>query len=275
VLKIATRDLFYSDLDAELTGVLHWNAADSSPRPGILLVHGGAGLDEHARAQARRYAELGYTVLAADMYGVAGNRERIVSTVTALRDDPALLLRRARAGLAALADCPEAESRVAVVGFCFGGLVALALARAGTDLAAAVSIHGSLATAAPGEPGRVAARVLACHGAADPHVPMSEVTAFADEMDRAAADWQLIVYGRAQHGFTHANAIPGQTPGVAYDPVADSRSFLAATAFLADAFGCSALPGEQAGHPVGGVERGGQSGHQDHADGQDSGVEIR
>src|SRR3979409_756740 len=81
---IATRSLSYSDLDTPLAGVLHWNEAQ--PGPGIPLIHGGAGLDEHARDQARRYAELGYTVLACDLYGdgVAGDRERVMAVLTAL-----------------------------------------------------------------------------------------------------------------------------------------------------------------------------------------------
>jgi dienelactone hydrolase len=81
----------------------------------------------------------------------------------------------------------------------------------------------------------VTAKVLACHGAADPHVPPADVAAFAAEMNHAEADWQLIMYGRALHGFTHKHAAPGAMPGVAYDRVADERSFAAARAFLAAA----------------------------------------
>ncbi len=229
-----TRPLPYRDLDTALTGALY--APGTGPRPGILLVHGGAGLDDHARDQARRYAELGYTVLACDMYGngVAGNRERTMTMVKALRDDPDLLVRRARAGLTALADCPETGATVACIGFCFGGLAALTLARAGVDLAGVVSVHGSLATVRPARPGTVTAAVLVCHGAADPHVPMEQVTAFADEMAEANADWQLNIYGRALHGFTHRHAVPGAQPGVAYDRAADERSFAAVAAFLAN-----------------------------------------
>lgn len=208
-------------------------------------------MDDHARDQARRYARLGYVVFACDMYGegVHGDRERIVACATALRDDPAMLVRRATAGVQALSCCPElraqaddaAGTRIAAIGFCFGGMAALALARSGADLDGAVSIHGSLATTAPAPPASptgsvVKAKVLACHGAADPHVPMSDVVAFADEMNRAAADWQLIVYGQAQHGFTHKHAAPGTTPGVAYDQSADERSFGAVRTFLAEAF---------------------------------------
>ncbi len=138
---IATRDLSYQDLDVPLTGLLCWDGARSGPRPGILLIHGGAGLDAHAREQARRYAAIGYTVLACDMFGpgVTGNRERVMACLMALRDDPDLLVRRARAGLTALSGCPEAGSPQAAVGFCFGGMAALALARAGADPAGADS----------------------------------------------------------------------------------------------------------------------------------------
>jgi dienelactone hydrolase len=252
---IPARDLAYDDLGLPLAGVLCWDEARDGPRPGILLIHGGAGLDEHAREQARRYAGIGYTVLACDMFGpgVAGNRERVMACLLALRDDPELLVRRARAGLTALAGCPEAAGRLAAVGFCFGGMTALALARAGADLAGAnpasadlagaglagvVSIHGSLATTRPAVPGAVTARILVCHGASDPHVPPGDVTAFAEEMNRADADWELIMYGRAMHGFTHRHAVPGAPgamPGVAYDRLADERSFAAARAFLAAA----------------------------------------
>jgi dienelactone hydrolase len=91
--------------------VLSWSDAQRGRRPGILLVHGGAGLDEHARDQARRYAALGYVVLACDMFGdgIAGDRERVIQCLTTLRDNPALLVRRGRAGLTALSRCPEAS----------------------------------------------------------------------------------------------------------------------------------------------------------------------
>ena len=245
--EIATRDLPYADQGTPLTGFLCWDRAANRPRPGLLLIHGGAGLDDHARRQARRYAALGYTVLAGDMYGdgVAGSRERVMAALMALRDDPPALVRRGAAGLTALAACaeaagPEAAGAAAagpglgVVGFCLGGLAALDLARSGQPgLAAVVTMHGSLATTVPAAPGAVRARLLICHGAQDPHVPMTDVTAFAAEMTSAGADWQLNIYGTAMHGFTHQHAVPGAQPGVAYDLAADKRSFAAAHDFLA------------------------------------------
>jgi dienelactone hydrolase len=229
-----TQTLSYHDADTPLTGVLVRDEASVGPRPAIMIIHGGAGLDDHARDQAHRYADLGYTVLACDMYGdgVAGDRAKIVAQATSLRDDPALLVRRARAGLQVLADCPDASDAVAAIGFCFGGMAALTLARSGADLAAAVSIHGTLTTVAPAEPGAISAKILVCHGASDPHVPMTDVVAFTDEMNHAAADWQLNIYGGALHGFTHRHATAGAVPGVAYDPIADERSYAATRAFL-------------------------------------------
>ena len=235
-MATATRTVTYHDQETALTGLLAWDDAARHPLPGLLLVHGGAGLDDHAKGQAQRYAAHGYTVLACDMFGdgVAGDRERVMACLMGLRDDPQRMSRRAVAGLTALAECPEADGRFAAIGFCFGGLAVLTLARSGADLAGVVSMHGSLATAKPAEPGAVRARVLACHGALDPHVPLADVTTFAEEMDHARADWQLIMYGGAMHGFTHEHAIPGAMPGVAYDALADQRSFLAARTFLAE-----------------------------------------
>ena len=181
-MPVSTRTVAYADQDTALTGELHRDTG-GVPRPGILLIHGGAGLDDHARGQASRYAALGYVVFACDMLGdgVAGDRERVIGALTALRDDPGLLARRARAGLAEPAGCGLAREPFAAVGFCFGGLAALTPARPGAGLAAAVSIHGSLATIRPAAPGVIKARALARHGALDPHVPMADVTGFAQE----------------------------------------------------------------------------------------------
>jgi dienelactone hydrolase len=226
------RIVSYRADDRDLTGELH----GPSPAPaGILLIHGGAGLDDHARAQAARWAGLGYAVLACDMYGVTGDRERVLAQITALRDDPARLAGRARAGLEVLRAHAGPAAPLAALGYCFGGMAALTVARQGAPIVAAVSIHGSLGTPAPAT--TVTARLLVCHGAADPHVPFAQVEAFAAEMTAAGADWQLTMYGGAQHGFTHAHARPGQTPGVEYDETADRRSFADAAAFLAAAFG--------------------------------------
>lgn len=239
-LVITTKPQPYSDGATELAGEFFVDASHPNDRrPGVMIVHGGAGLDDHARQQARRYAALGYAVLACDMFGSDvpdRSREQIVALLTGMRDNPDRLVRRARAALDVLSRETATDERMAVVGFCFGGLVALQVARSGAPVAAAVSMHGTLTTTVRAEPGQVRARLLACHGALDPHVPLADVTAFAEEMNAAGADWQLNMYGGAQHGFTHTHAQPGATPGVAYHEQADTLSFAAARDFLAEAF---------------------------------------
>ncbi len=175
-MTINTQSVAYRDNYTELTGEFVWDAGRSDKRPGILVVHGGAGLDAHAKGRARWLAELGYIAFACDMYGngVAGNRERVMARITELRDDPAKLCRRARAGMDALLSHPQVDGRVAAVGYCFGGMVALELASSGAEIAGAVSVHGSLSTPGFAQSGTVKAKILVCHGALDPHVPLTQ-----------------------------------------------------------------------------------------------------
>ncbi|HUC53356.1 MAG TPA: dienelactone hydrolase family protein [Candidatus Cybelea sp.] len=243
-MSITTKAIEYRDGDTELTGHLAWDDLRDHRRPGILVVHGGAGLDNHAKGRARRLAELGFVVFACDMYGngVAGNRERVMARITELRSDRAKLCQRARAGLAVLASQPQVDGRIAAVGYCFGGMTVLELARSGVDLAGVISVHGSLHTIEPAQPGLSNVKILVCQGALDPHVPMMEVSAFAEEMNRAGADWQLIVYGGAMHGFTHEEGPP--VPGVAYHAPSDARSAAAIESFFRELFGWDANVGQ-------------------------------
>jgi dienelactone hydrolase len=167
--------------------------------------------------------------------GVAGSRERVMACITELRADPARLRARAQAGIDLLAANPLVNGRLAAVGYCFGGMTVLEVARGGAALSGVVSVHGSLATAEPAAPAAVKAKILVCHGALDPHVPMAHVTAFVEEMNHAATDWQLIVYGGAMHGFTHDTGGPA-VPGVAYHAPTDTRSSAAIRTFLEQIF---------------------------------------
>ena len=225
----------YRDGATVLHGVL-FEPPGARASAGVLLVHGGAGLDEHALEQAERVAALGYVVLACDMFGegVRGDRARTMATISALVDDPDRLCARAGAGLDVLAAHPRVDGRAAAVGYCFGGTTVLELARAGAAVAGVASIHGGLRRRRPGPITPIAARVLACNGGADPHVPPADVAAFVDEMSTAGADWQLAVYRGAAHGFTHRQT--SATPGVAYDADADARSATALRSFLAELF---------------------------------------
>lgn len=244
-MTISAEAVAYRDGETPLTGYLAWDDGRRGPRPGVLVVHGGAGLDEHAKGRARRIAALGYLAFACDMYGdgIAGDRERIMSTIAALRADRARLTGRALAGIDQLMSHPDVDARVGAVGYCFGGMTVLEIAREGAPLAGAVSVHGSLTTQRPAAAGAIRAKLLVCHGALDPHVPTAQVTAFADEMRDARADWQLIVYGGAMHGFTHEHDDGTRMPGVAYHALSDARSSIAIQAFLAECFGAPASEG--------------------------------
>jgi dienelactone hydrolase len=237
-MNLKTQSVAYTHHDTSLTGFLVWDDSRSDRRPGIFVVHGGAGLDEHARGRARRLAALGYVVLAGDMYGdgVAGNRQRIMASIAELRGDPVRLRARAQAGIGRLAGNPLVDGRLAAVGYCFGGMTVLEVARGGAALAGVVSVHGSLETAEPAEPASIRAKILVCHGALDPHVPWAHVTEFVEEMNHAQADYQLIVYGGAMHGFTHDVGGPA-VPGVAYHEATDVRSSAAIQTFLTEIFG--------------------------------------
>jgi dienelactone hydrolase len=240
-MKLRQEAIEYRDGDAELSGLLVWDGNELA-RPGVLVVHGGAGLDDHARSRARQLAELGLLVFACDMYGkaVVGDRQRVVSCLQELVAHRDKLARRVQAGIEVLTSHPLLEGNIAAVGFCFGGRAVLELARSGSDLAGAISVHGNLETASPASPGAVTAKLLVCHGALDPYVPAAQLTEFIEEMNAAEADFQVIVYGGAMHGFTHDTGPQG--PGVAYDAVSDKRSFLAITAFLAEVLVTDLVP---------------------------------
>ncbi len=230
-------EIRYKDAATDLTGVLIGQQGQPAKRPGVLVVHGGAGLDAHARKQAQRFADAGYVALACDMYGadVIGNREKVIREINAFRADRGRLAARVKAGLAVLASRPDVDGRIAVVGYCFGGLVAVELSRTGIELAAIVAVHGTLTTTQPLEGPTIRTPILACQGALDPHCSLADAMRFADEMKSQGADWEMAIYGRAVHGFTHEDA-NGQMPGVLYDADADARSLSAILAFLARAF---------------------------------------
>ena len=236
-MRLETEPIVYRDGAARLSGCLVIDADRAGTRPGVLVVHGGAGIDDHARGRARRFAGSGFVVFACDMYGegVTGNRERIIRQIGELRSNRPALVRRVQSAVEILSSRAEVDGRIAAVGYCFGGMIVLEYARSGTTISGVVSVHGSLETTSPAEPSSIHARILVCHGALDPHVPMSQVTAFAEEVKHAGADYQLIVYGNAMHGFTHETAT-GQQPGVRYHAQTDARSSVAIEEFFTELF---------------------------------------
>lgn len=235
-MKLKEETIDYRDGITELSGLLVRDAKERRS-PGVVVVHGGAGLDDHARRRARQLAELGLLVFACDMYGkaVTGDRERVLTCLRELVADRTKISRRVQAGVDVLLSHPLGNGQVAAIGYCFGGRAVLELARTGAQLAGAISVHGSLESARPARAGDLKAKVLVCHGALDLHIPTTQLTRFIQEMNAAATDYQLIVYGGAMHGFTHDVGPP--TPGSAYHAVSDERSCQAITTFLGEVFG--------------------------------------
>jgi dienelactone hydrolase len=225
-----TRDIDYRDEAVNLRGYLAFDEKAAGRRPGVLVFHEGLGLGDFAMARARMIAELGYVALAADMFGdrrQARNLQEVAKLVGELRNQPQTLRARGRAALKTLAALPQVDaSRLAAIGFCFGGSVVLELARDGADLKAVVSFHGVLSTPSPAGSGSVKASVLVCTGADDPLAPPEQVSAFEDEMRAAEVrDWQVISYGNTLHGFTNPAADGSMLRTALYSAQADRRSW--------------------------------------------------
>ena len=236
-----TQDINYRDDTVRLRGFLAYDETERSRRPGVLVVHEGLGLNEHAMKRARMLAELGYVAMAADMFGdrrQAADLQEARALVAELRDEPTKLRARARTALARLGSLPQVDAeRLGAIGFCFGGSVVLELVRDGADLKGVVSFHGVLTTRAPALAGMVNASVLVCTGADDPLVSPEQVVAFEEEMRAAGArDWQVISYGNTLHGFTNPAADGSVLPAALYSERSDRRSWAAMQSFFDEKF---------------------------------------
>ena len=214
--------------------------AGTGKRPGILVFPEAFGLSEHAKSRAERLAELGYVALACDLHGeerIFDGLDQIMPIITELRADPLRIRARAEGGLKALAARPEVDpARIAAIGYCFGGTMALELARSGAAIRAAIGFHSGLATARPEDAKNIKGKVLACIGADDPGISPEERAAFEQEMRAGGVDWQLHLYGGVVHSFTNPDAdARGMPEFLRYDATADARSWAAMHALLDEA----------------------------------------
>lgn len=236
-------EVHYGAGDTLLKGYIAYDSASETRRPGVLVVHEWWGLNEYARERARMLAKLGYTALAVDMYGdgkTADHPSEAGAFAGAVRQNLPLAKERFEAALAVLRQHPTVNpDRMAAIGYCFGGGVVLAMARAGVDIDGVASFHGSLATSNPAQPGTVKARVIVFNGADDPMVTAEEIAAFKAEMDAAGVNYQFINYPGVTHSFTNPDADAfGQKFNLplAYDAQADADSWQKLQEFLAEIF---------------------------------------
>ena len=229
-ITIRTQEVRYTADGRSLTGRLAV-PEKPGPLPGVLIAHEGPGLDAHQLSRADRLAELGYVALALDYHGDAApfaTREAMLARLGELTAAPDRTRALARAALDILLAQPSVDpDRVAAIGYCFGGTVALELGRIGANLKAIVGFHPGLTTVRPEDSRHIVGKVLMCIGADDPLVPIAPRIAFEEEMRAAGVDWQMNVYGGVVHSFTHPEATRAGIPGIAYHESADRRSWRA------------------------------------------------
>ncbi len=206
--------------------------------PGILVAHEGNGMSDLVKRKAERLASHGYVAFALDMYGsVATSPEEAMPLFQGLMSDGETLRRRAMAGLDVLKSSPNVdENRLGAIGFCFGGVVSLELARAQAPIRCAIGFHPSFKRPANSADGPITARVLMMIGDADPIVPTEDRTSFVAEMTAAEADWQLHVFGGVGHSFTNPAVDALGFPGFNYDAIADRRSWALMLGLLEEVF---------------------------------------
>lgn len=210
--------------------------AGEGPFPAVLVMHSAVGLNDFYKSRPPLLAERGYLAVATNMYGPEVDVTSAASYGQAYQqylDRPEAVRERALAWLDAVAARPDVDpTRIAAIGYCFGGHCVLELARSGAEVNAVVSYHGTLKTHAPAQPGMVRGHVVAYCGAEDPYAPMEDIAALRKELEAAQARYAMHVFADVAHGFTDPHADAHSQPGIAYDAVADKVSWAGTLALL-------------------------------------------
>lgn len=234
-----TSNYIYHHDAQELHGFLALDEQKDLIRPAVLVIHDWTGRNEFACDKAKQLAEMGYLGFAVDLYGegrIGQSIEEKQALMGPLANDRQLLKTRIQAALDAVMAMAEVDlKRIAVIGFCFGGLCALDLARTGAEISGVVSFHGLLGRPEGMLKQPIKAKILALHGYDDPMVPPEQVEAFCQEMTETKADWQVHMYGHTQHAFTNPNA-HDQTLGTIYNQQAADRAWQTMNNFLKELF---------------------------------------
>jgi len=230
-MQLKEETVTYKDDTTTLVGYVAYDENSDAKRPGVLVVPEWWGVTDYVKGRARQLAQLGYIALVVDMYGngeTADNPDKAGKLAGAFYKDPALLKSRVDAALAQLKTYSQTDtSRLAAIGYCFGGAVVLNAAKLGEPLNGVVSFHGNLA-GVPANKDLLKAKILVCHGAADKFVSAAEVAAFRKGLDSIGADYTFKAYPDAMHAFTNPAATElGEKFNlpIAYNAAADTASW--------------------------------------------------
>jgi dienelactone hydrolase len=239
--EIVGKEVQYKAGDTILRGYLAYDNSSSRKRPGVLVVHEWWGQNDYARMRARKLAKLGYTAFALDMYGdgkQANHPKEAGAFSGEVKRNMPVAKERFLAAEKILSEHKYTDpTRIAAIGYCFGGGIVLEMARMGVDLKGVVSFHGSLGTASPARKGEVKAKVLVLNGAADPFTKPEQIQAFKQEMTSAGVDYRFISYPGAKHAFTNPAATEnGRQFGLPleYNKSADRKSWNEMKKFLTE-----------------------------------------
>lgn len=238
-MTIRTTTIDYSQDDNAFEGFLAWDDSKSGPRPGIVISHAWGGAGGFEQDRARDLAKLGYAGFCLDLYGkgIRGSSpEENSALMQPLLADRALLQRRMRLAVDVVRKQDQIDaSKVAAMGYCFGGLCVLDLARTGADIRGVVSFHGLFVPPGNTAGNKIKAKVLALHGWDDPLAPPDQVLAVTRELTEAGADWQIHAFGHTLHAFTNPQA-NDPANGFAFSETATRRSWQMLSDFLAEVF---------------------------------------
>jgi dienelactone hydrolase len=238
-VTIQTKTIEYSQDGETFEGFLAWDDSVSGPRPGVVISHAWGGAGEFEQARARDIAELGYAGFALDLYGKGirgSNPEENAKLMQPFLGDRSLLQSRMQLAVEVARDQDEVDaSKVAAMGYCFGGLCVLDLARTSSDVLGVASFHGLFVPPGNTSGNKITAKVLALHGWDDPMAPPDQAVGLATELTEAGADWQLHGFGNTLHAFTHPEAADPAN-GLQYSESANRRSWKMLEDFLAELF---------------------------------------
>jgi len=242
---VHTELLEYADDNQICEAFVAYDATKKEQRPAVLICHAWGGQGALEQDKAKKLAELGYVGFALDNYGKGkrgSSMEENGKLMQPFMDDRAMLRQRLLAGLAAARKHPMVSDKIAVIGFCFGGLCALDLARVSgknsgeKGVNGAVAFHGLFHPPALGKQEEIAAKILILHGYDDPMATPTDVLAIAKELTEAKADWQLHAYGHTSHAFTNPEVNMPEN-GLQYNATADKRSWQSMQNFLSEVLG--------------------------------------